>query len=218
MARTLCDLAPAAAPRIVHIPWGIPDQLLRQPPERPARPAGGPLRVLYAGRLTAEKGAVELLAEIGGLAGVEVAVAAPQAEFAALRAAAPDSAARVHTYLGWLDRPALWRAFAAHDLLVVPSVRLEAFGLVAVEAQACGLPVLYRRVPGLSEVLGDSAASYAADPAGRPLAEAVARLREDAAALEEFRALGLANAARYPLSQTAKSLTALSEDVQRMRL
>ncbi len=58
-------------------------------------------------------------------------------------------------YLGW--RPRLWEAFADHDLLVVPSTILEAFGLVAIEAQACGLPVAYQPVPGLREVLAASA-------------------------------------------------------------
>jgi hypothetical protein len=60
-------------------------------------------------------------------------------------------------YLGWLRRPQLWKAFAAHDALVMPSTTLEAMGLVAIEAQACGLPVVYQPVPGLREALGPSA-------------------------------------------------------------
>lgn len=42
------------------------------------------------------------------------------------------------------------------DLLVIPSTLLEAMGLVALEAQACGLPVLYQPVPGLNEILASS--------------------------------------------------------------
>ena len=206
-----------ARPRqVVHIPWGIPDRLLDTPPVRPPRP-DGPLRVLYAGRLTPEKGGTELFTQLGLLPGTELSVAAPPGEYVRLSSRLdPECSTRLRP-LGWLDRAALWRAFAEHDLLVVPSNRLEAFGLVAVEAQACGLPVLYREVPGLVEVLGDSAIRYGGDEPRRALPALVAELRDDPAALEQLRRAGLANAARYPLSGTAKALRSLSEDVQRGR-
>lgn len=60
--------------------------------------------------------------------------------------------ARLHAWVQWLRRPQLWRAFGDH-VLVMPSTTLEAMGLVALEAQACGLPVLYQPVPGLNESL-----------------------------------------------------------------
>lgn len=44
--------------------------------------------------------------------------------------------------------------YQAADLLIVPS-RSESFGLVAVEAQACGLPVVAARVGGLAHVVSD---------------------------------------------------------------
>ena len=202
--------------RAVHIPWGIPDQLLDTPPLRPSRP-DGPLRVLYAGRLTPEKGGLELFTQLGLLPGIELSVAAPPDQYARLASQLdPRCSARLRC-LGWLDRTALWRVFAEHDLLVVPSSRLEAFGLVAVEAQACGLPVLYREVLGLVEVLGDSALRYGRDEPRRTLPALVAELRDDPAALEQLRRAGLANAARYRLSETAKALCSLSEEIQRGR-
>lgn len=42
----------------------------------------------------------------------------------------------------------------ACDLMLIPS-KWEGFGLVAVEAMACGLPVIASDVPGLSEVVGN---------------------------------------------------------------
>ncbi len=63
MADRLRRLAPHLDPaRVVHIPWGVPDQLLKTPPPPPRRRTDGELRLLYAGRLTAEKGADGLAA------------------------------------------------------------------------------------------------------------------------------------------------------------
>ena len=83
---------------------------------------------------------------------------------------------------------------------------------IAVEAQACGLPVLYQPVPGLTEVLADSAATADFTSAGE-LAAALRRLSADSAALAQLRAAGLANAARFPLSRTAALLADLTSSV-----
>lgn len=210
MADRLRALAPVASHRITRIPWGIPDRLLTEPPKRVPRVAGR-FRVLYAGRLTREKAAAELLARLAAIEGVSLSVAAPPAEFHALARTADLSAVR---YLGWLDRTHLWQSFAEHDLLVVPSSRLEAFGLVAVEAQACGLPVLYQPVPGLAEVLKGSAQAAEGDGSARAFASCVAQLARTPEALEEVRAAGYRNAARFPLSRTARELRELSDELR----
>ncbi|QTE03046.1 glycosyltransferase family 4 protein [Streptomyces cyanogenus] len=210
MADQLRRLAPVESSRIVHIPWGVPDVLLAEPPLRERRD-DGELRVLYAGRLTAEKGAAELIAALTGVPGLRLSMASPVAEFRRLAAERDLSAVR---HLGWLTRKELWAVFAEHDLLVVPSAKLEAFGLVAVEAQACGLPVAYQPVPGLRDALGDSALplDLLADPQ-RALAE-LTRLRDDPGALNELRRSGLRNAACFPLSRTAHELAALSSQLR----
>src|SRR5205823_4047479 len=120
-------------------------------------------------------------------------------------------AARGVTYLGWLRRDELRDEFARHEVLAVPSVELEAFCLTAVEAQAAGLPVVYRAVDGLSDVLGDSAMPVDLhDPAA--LAKAASSL-QSGALLNELRDRGRANAARYRLSATAIAITALGRRV-----
>ncbi|UNO39179.1 glycosyltransferase family 4 protein [Streptomyces sp. MST-110588] len=210
MADLLTRLAPADPRRVIRLPWGVPDELLTAPLKE-RRPDDGEFRVLYAGRLTAEKGADELIRSLAGAEGVRLTVAAPPAEFAALTRRMPGADPR---YLGWLSRPELWEEFGNHDLLVVPSNRVEAFGLVAVEAQARGLPVLYQPVSGLVEVLGGSAARIGADGLPDTLVDSVLTLRKDPAALEDLRTAGLANARRHPLSATARHLRELSEAIQ----
>lgn len=211
MADRLRQLAPVPSDRIVHIPWGVPDQLLSRIHSTADREPGA-LRVLYAGRLTAEKATSHLIATVAALHGVELSVAAPPVEFAALLAARSDLS-RAH-YLGWLSREELWHEFSRHDLLIVPSLKLEAFGLVTIEAQACGLPVAYQPVPGLTEVLGDSAL-----PLDFGDEEDLAiHLKELAGAperLDDLASAGLVNSRRFPLSRTAGELIELSHDVRR---
>ncbi len=54
------------------------------------------------------------------------------------------------------------RYYQAADVLLVPS-RSESFGLVAVEAQACGLPVVGANVGGLSYAVSDGVSGYLID-------------------------------------------------------
>ncbi|QDY77669.1 glycosyltransferase family 4 protein [Streptomyces qinzhouensis] len=213
MADRLLELAPGTDRRkIVHIPWGIPDHLLTDPPHRPDRTSSSHLRLLYAGRLTAEKGARRLVTSLARVPGVELSVAAPRAQFHALAPLLKRTGVRVR-YLGWLRRPQLWKAFAEHDVLALPSTTLEAMGLVSLEAQACGLPVAYQPVPGLNEVL--AASGIAMDfTNSAALARDFERLRTSPGLLSALRQAGRANAARHPLTATAQALTTLGRQIR----
>ncbi|MBD0844406.1 glycosyltransferase family 4 protein [Streptomyces sp. TRM68416] len=212
MADQLLQLAPTTDRRkIVKIPWGIPDHLLTTPPPRPARRSTGHLRLLYAGRLTAEKGIESLLRAMPVTQAAELSIAAPRHQFHALTPLVRLLKVRVH-YLGWLSRPQLWKAFADHDALVMPSTTLEAMGLVALEAQACGLPVIYQPVPGLSDTLAATGlATDFTNPAA--LAQDLSRLRSTTGLLPTLQAAGRTNAARYPLTATAAALNDLGKQL-----
>jgi glycosyltransferase involved in cell wall biosynthesis len=86
---------------------------------------------------------------------------------------APD---RIRT-LGYLPDPDLVRLVAGAAALVLPSL-YEGFGLPALEALACGTPVVASDLPALREVLGDQAELVPPnDPAA--LADALARVLDD---------------------------------------
>ena len=66
----------------------------------------------------------------------------------------PEAAARVR-FLGTVPLPALIRAYRAADLLVLPSIWQESYGLPVAEAMACGVPVLASASGGMPELIED---------------------------------------------------------------
>ena len=107
----------------------------------PAMLPAGRVNVLYAGRLTREKGA-DLLADAFLTARARderlhlcLAGGGPEEEL--LRARLGDHA----TFLGWLEGDELARAYASADLFLFAS-RTDTFGQALLEAQASGLPVV----------------------------------------------------------------------------
>jgi glycosyltransferase involved in cell wall biosynthesis len=64
---------------------------------------------------------------------------------------------------GWRPHEELPQALNAADALVLPSVA-EAFGLVLVEAMACGLPVIACRTHGPAEIVADGRTGWLIPP------------------------------------------------------
>jgi glycosyltransferase involved in cell wall biosynthesis len=75
-------------------------------------------------------------------------------------------------FVGMKHGAVLGRYYASADVLVFPS-RTDTFGLVILEALACGVPVAAYPVPGPLDVLGDSAAGAMDDDLGQAVRKAV---------------------------------------------
>ena len=123
-------------------------------PRPPAAAHRGRIDVLYAGRLTREKG-VDLLADSFLAARardprLHLLLAGGGPEEAALRARLGGSA----TFLGWLEGDELAAAYASADLFLFCS-RTDTFGQVILEAQASGLPVVAVAAGGPAELVAD---------------------------------------------------------------
>lgn len=136
------ELTERGFPDVVRWPRGVDTQLFR-PREDSVFDLPRPVW-LYVGRLSAEKNIGAFLDL--DLHGSKVVVGdGPQ------RAGLERKYPQAH-FLGYRRGEDLARHFASADALVFPS-RIETYGIVLLEALACGLPVAAYPVPGPSDIV-----------------------------------------------------------------
>lgn len=123
--------------------------------------------VLFVGRLTAHKG-IQTIIEASALTGPEVRyVLVGPGEFPAgwSRRMRELRVEGKFVLAGKVAENELPAYYDACDLLVLPSLsRLEAFGLVIVEAMASGRPVVASDLPGVREVVKDGKTGLLCEP------------------------------------------------------
>lgn len=136
---------PALERRTVVIPNYVDTDLFCPGPE----PGAGPPRLVFVGRLAREKNVAALIEAVRGL-DVDLDLIGDGPERAALAAQARDlPRVRLLGALPHAELPARLRAATA---LVLPSL-YEGHPKVALEAMACGLPVIASDVPGIRAVV-----------------------------------------------------------------
>jgi D-inositol-3-phosphate glycosyltransferase len=150
----------ADSDRVTVVPCGVDTALFT--PDGPIAPrTPGMTRILYVGRLVQRKGIGNLIAALPAVPGAELLIAGGpdpgrldgDAEAGRLRALAGNY--QVHDRVRFLGRvehamlPALYRS--ADAVACVPWY--EPFGIAAVEAMACGVPVVVAAVGGLADTV-----------------------------------------------------------------
>ena len=127
------------------------DEVARLRPDL-ARPAGAPVEVVYAGRLSPEKGVADLIeamvhlrADGVGPTRLHLTLAGDGPAGAQIRARVAAAGLGGVTFAGQLDRSALMAALMTADLCVLPSLT-ESFCKARLDAMLCGTPVLTTEV------------------------------------------------------------------------
>ena len=102
--------------------------------------------------------------------------------------------------------------YSAADLCVLPS-RYETFGLVALEALACGTPVIASKTGGMAEVIKTRAGILLEEPSAARLASIISGVLNDPALLN-----GMAAQAREAVSNLSWDMTVKNIAAQYERL
>jgi glycosyltransferase involved in cell wall biosynthesis len=114
-------------------------------------------------------------------------------------------------FTGYLPDQALAPMYGLAEALLMPST-VEGFGLPALEAAACGTPVLVSRDPALLETAGDAALSV--DAASLPaLREGIERILTDEQLRSGLRSAGPARAAQFTWRRAAEEHLAIYRQV-----
>ncbi len=196
--------------RIEVVPNGVDLETFRPAADWPRD--GG--YVLFVGRLVTQKGVEVLLRAfdavlrrcpesrlvIAGEGDLELYL-----ERVACHLGFPDRVRMV----GWQTGAALVELYQRAQVVVVPSL-YEPFGIVALEAMACGRPVVASRVGGLAEILEDAVEGYLVTRGDHlELARRLAGLLRDPQLRERMGAAARRRAAGFGWERTARETLAL---------
>jgi glycosyltransferase involved in cell wall biosynthesis len=149
--------------------------------------------VMFVGRLAFHKGVNHLIEAAGLYRDAKYLIVGSGPKESALKrmaAASPNSKNII--FAGKVEKKDLPSYYAACDILVLPSVsRLEAFGLVTLEALSSGKPVITSDMPGMREVVVDGVDGFLAEPLNpHDIAEKIKKLLEDDQLRKKFGANG----------------------------
>ncbi len=148
--------------------WGEPSGKLRFMPnptdlsDQPAPRGGGYL--VYAGRLSAEKGLMSFITAAASMPDVPVKILGRGPEEERLRSAARDAGATHIEFLGFQAPAEVTRIRSRAEAVVLPSIWYENASLALLEAMGQGLPCLATRIGGNPELVDDEKTGFLVKP------------------------------------------------------
>jgi glycogen(starch) synthase len=207
--RTAVDNTPWSFPRSIVTYSGVERADFAPPdPEEEMGPWRG--RLLYVGRVEARKGvetAVRALAGLPQSYTLEILGPGDPPYVADLHRLAESLGVGERVRFDTVERAALRSRYLAADAVVFPSEWEEPFGLVPLEAMACGRPVVATAMGGSAEFLADGVNCVIFGPGdAQGLAVAVRRLADDESLRRRLVQGGLATASGFDTDRLADVL------------
>lgn len=178
-------------------------------------------RLLYVGRLDWAKGLRTLAVAMRHMpeeASLEVIGTGDPDIVPKIRKIVEENASRAKVCFSSCPRSELAQRYRAADVVVFPSEWNEPFGLVPLEAMACGVPVVATGTGGSGEYLRDGE-NCLLFPPGDPdgLASTIRRLSTDSRLRLEVSSGGSRTAARYSLRRAVDEIERLHFDAASFR-
>jgi glycosyltransferase involved in cell wall biosynthesis len=203
----------------VFLDAGLPVDRLRVRPNFTADPGPRPAppsmsrALLYAGRLTPEKGLPTLLEawRVASPEGLEL-------EVAGSGPLAPSVRGDGVRYLGPLEPSDLRRKLLSARALLVPSIWYEGMPMIVLEAFAAGLPVVATRVGSLTEMVESLGEDWLVAPEPEAWAFALGSLARDPAVDRASATARELFEARYEPSRALEALETLYAEGRRLSL
>jgi len=152
-------VAISEAQKAVHVQMGIPEDRIDvvhhfYEPKHPALPLPESGYALFIGRLSVEKGCHELLKAWRGMpAGRKLVIAGEGPELPGLRRYATEEGLNNVEFVGFVPRDAQEALWRGASFSIVPSVWMEPFGMVVLEAWSRGRPVVAHSIGALPELI-----------------------------------------------------------------
>jgi len=202
------------AANVVRAPLGVDldtfSPVRRSEPLRTCYAAAGETLLVHCGRLSAEKKPQRSLTTLATLRARGLPVRLVVAGDGPLRASLERIATRDGlpvTFAGFLrGRTDLAALLATADVAIAPGPA-ETFGLAALEALACGTPVVVSAESALPEVVGEAGASVAGEDLAAGVADVLSRPEPGR------RAAARARAERYGWPAAVRAFLAVHEDL-----
>ena len=200
------------------VPNGIDVTAFETPKPRPREMPADRAHVLYVGRLEPRKG-VDVLIQAMSIVRAQVAdarlvIVGDGPDRDALTSRARAVKIEVH-FTGRVDDQQLPAYMQASDVVCSPALSGESFGIVLLEAMACGTPVVASRIEGYAELLGSGDCAVLVPPRDPDaLAAALSALLSDEGRRRALAERGAAKAREYAWPAVAARLERIYESVQ----
>ena len=128
-------------------------------PEIPADPSQGEY-ALFVGRLSAEKGLDIIIEAVKQTPDIRLKIAGHGPLYHQCVETAPDNV----TFTGLLGKAELVELYRKASFVLAPSIRLEGFPLVLLEAMSFGLPIITTDIGPLNEIIDDGTEGFTIQP------------------------------------------------------